>query len=169
MSDEVRIVEAEAEDSQQVLTLLKQLDKETETFTVEDDLANLTVDTEAKQLELIQQSRENLILLAMYQDEAIGLATVMKSETNEFGEVGVAVLSEFWGQGLGTALMEETLTWGESFSWLSGLVLTVQARNLSAEHIYKKLGFEEIDRNKKGFRDKNGASFETIDMKLTFS
>ncbi|AMV60002.1 Acetyltransferase [Pediococcus damnosus] len=169
MSDEVRIVEAEAGDAKQVLDLLKQLDQETETFTVEDDLDNLTVDTESQQLKIIQASRENLILLAKYQGQSIGLATVMKSDTDEFGEVGVAVLSDFWGQGLGTALMEETLTWGETFSWLSGLVLTVQARNVTAAHIYTKLGFKEIKRNKKGFRDKSGILFETIDMKLAFN
>ena len=116
MSEEVTIVEATREDADEVLKLLKQLDQETETFTVEDDLNKLTAATEEKQLELIQQSRENLILLAKYQGHAIGLASVMKDETTELGEVGVAVLKSFWNQGLGTALVEETITWGESLA-----------------------------------------------------
>lgn len=169
MSEEVTITEATREDASAVLTLLKQLDEETETFTVEDDLTKLTVDIEACQLELIQQSHENLVLLAKYQNQAIGLATVMKDETHKLGEVGVAVLKSFWNQGLGTALVEETITWGKSFSWLPGLMLTVQKRNQGARHIYKKLGFEEIQSNKKGFQDKNGIFYAMVDMQLQFS
>lgn len=169
MSEEVAIVEATREDADEVLKLLKQLDQETETFTVEDDLNKLTATTEEKQLELIQQSRENLILLAKYQGHAIGLASVMKDETTELGEVGVAVLKSFWNQGLGTALVEETITWGESFSWLPGLMLTVQERNQGAYHIYRKLGFKDIQRNKIGFHDKNGIPYATVDMQLLFS
>ncbi|GEL14684.1 GNAT family N-acetyltransferase [Pediococcus cellicola] len=169
MSEEVTIAQATSEDAQQVLTLLKKLDQQSDTFVVEEDLTQLTPAYESQQLQLIQQSRENLILLAKYEQQAIGLVSVIKNEENDLGEIGVAVLKEFWNQGLGTALVEEAITWGNTFSWLDGLFLTVQERNAAAYHIYQKLGFTEIKRQKMGFRSKNGIPYPTIDMQLRFN
>lgn len=48
-------------------------------------------------------------------------------------------------------------------------MLTVQERNQGAYHIYRKLGFKDIQRNKIGFHDKNGIPYATVDMQLLFS
>ncbi|WP_412988584.1 GNAT family N-acetyltransferase [Pediococcus siamensis] len=167
--EDVQLVEAGARDAQAVLELLTQLDGQSETFTVEDDLSQLSEAAEAKQLALIQESRENLIFLAKYQGQAIGLVTIIEMPDSHLGELGVAVLKPYWNQGLGTALVEESLTWGQTFSWLDGFFLTVQARNKAAYHIYQKLGFKEIAHNKNGYHDKKGNRYPTIDMQLLFN
>ena len=46
----------------------------------------------------------------------------------------------YWGNGLGSILMEEAIEWAQSSGSIRRLQLTVQKRNLAAVHLYKKAG-----------------------------
>ena len=45
------------------------------------------------------------------------------------GEIGLSILKDYWGMGLGSLLLEELLEWISEVGLLTRLELTVQARN----------------------------------------
>lgn len=135
---------AHKQDAAQVLALLRLLQVESDTFTISPEFATLTVDSEAHNIDQISQTTDHLILLAWLADEPIGIATISRVAHSEFGELGIAVRKPYWHQGLGTALLDETLNWAGHYSTLAGLVLEVFASNTHAITLYQKAGFNVV-------------------------
>ncbi|MCM0598693.1 GNAT family N-acetyltransferase [Periweissella fabalis] len=143
---EVSIRPAIPTDAAALLELLKQLQTESSTFEVANNLNELTIAKETHQIELIQATTTNIILVAALDDQLIGVATAIeRNDHSNTSELGVAVLKEFYNNGLGTALVDELIYWAESYSTLDKLVLTVLNNNTAAIKIYEKLGFEDND------------------------
>lgn len=141
---EVSIRPATPDDAKNLLNLARQLQTESSTFELGINIDELTVADEAHQIELIQNTTTNIILVAALGDELIGLATAIERPNHSnTSELGVAVLTDVQNNGLGTALVDEIIYWAESFSTIDALFLTVKADNLPAVKIYEKLGFED--------------------------
>lgn len=169
MAEEVVDVRpAEVTDAAQLLALLAQLGRESNTFTVDDGIEELSETDEAEQIERISGTTTNVIFVAVLGDRLIGVSTVQTSTdfSAAQGEVGVAVLKEFWGMGLGTALVEEILDWARNYSSLERLVLTVQLRNTRAAKLYQHLGFENCTATSYEVVDPTGQRVAAIDMSL---
>lgn len=169
MAEEVVDVRpAEVTDAAQLLALLAQLGRESNTFTVDDGIEELSETDEAEQIERISGTTTNVIFVAVLGDRLIGVSTVQASTdfSAAQGEVGVAVLKEFWGMGLGTALVEEILDWARNYSSLERLVLTVQLRNTRAAKLYQHLGFENCTATSYELVDPTGQRVAAIDMSL---
>lgn len=144
MAEEVDFRLAEPSDGQAILDLLKVLQGESDTFLVDSDLDDITAADEAQQINLINHSRTNLMAVATYGSELLGIVTV-DSIDNGAGEVGVAVLAGYQGYSIGTNLMELAIDWATDFSSLDQLVLTVFSKNEPAIHVYYKVGFHDTD------------------------
>ena len=158
MAEEVVDVRpAEVADAAQLLALLAQLGRESNTFTVDEGIEDLSETDEQAQIERINGTTTNIIFVATLDSRLIGVSTVQ-------GEVGVAVLKEFWGMGLGTALIEEVLDWARNYSSLERLVLTVQLRNVRAVKLYQHLGFENCTATSYDVVDPTGKRVPAIDM-----
>ena len=169
MAEEVVDVRpAEVTDAAQLLALLAQLGRESNTFTVDDGIEELSETDEAEQIERISGTTTNVIFVAVLGDRLIGVSTVQASTdfSAAQGEVGVAVLKEFWGMGLGTALVEEILDWARNYSSLERLVLTVQLRNTRAAKLYQHLGYENCTATSYEVVDPTGQRVAAIDMSL---
>ncbi|AYG36593.1 N-acetyltransferase [Lactiplantibacillus pentosus] len=169
MAEEVVDVRpAEVTDAAQLLALLAQLGRESNTFTVDDGIEELSETDEAEQIERISGTTTNVIFVAVLGDRLIGVSTVQASTdfSAAQGEVGVAVLKEFWGMGLGTALVEEILDWARNYSSLERLILTVQLRNTRAAKLYQHLGFENCTATSYEVVDPTGQRVAAIDMSL---
>ncbi|MHB1394294.1 MAG: GNAT family N-acetyltransferase [Clostridia bacterium] len=59
------------------------------------------------------------------------------------GEFGVSVLKEYWGNGIGTELIKYLIKWSKKSGVIRKINLRVRTDNVSAIHVYKKLGFTE--------------------------
>lgn len=139
---EVGIRAAQPNDAGVMLAMLKQLQTESDFFELDTELDQVSAASEARQIELLNASGTNLILLATAGTQLIGIATVQQV-SDVTGEVGVAVLNDYQGMGLGTMLVDELLNWQLHYSELQRLVLEVKKANLPAIHIYHKLGFKQ--------------------------
>ncbi|MFC6169722.1 GNAT family N-acetyltransferase [Loigolactobacillus jiayinensis] len=164
MSDEVTLRPATPADAAALLSLLGQLAQETPFLLT--DIADLqvAVDVEAAQLQQLAQADNNVLFVAVLGDELVGMARVTASaapEIQHIGEIGVAVLHEFWGYGLGTALLEEVLAWAQANPLIRRLELTVQERNQRAYQLYQKLDFQVEGKTVRGFYDAE-AGFQTL-------
>lgn len=151
--NEVSIRPAVPTDATAILNLLRQLQTESDTFVVANNLDTLTSEHEASQIDLIQNTTTNIIFVAAFGDELVGIATAIeRDDHSNTSELGVAVLATVQGNGLGTALVDEIIYWAETFSTIDALMLTVKNDNVPAVKIYEKFGFEDIATNNNDIR-----------------
>ncbi len=82
-------------------------------------------------------------------------------------EVGLAILKDYWGQGLGRKLMELLVQWGRDRG-LRKMYLKTFDGNDRAIAIYDSLGFKIEARLRQDFRRNDGTFGDTIIMSLNY-
>ena len=80
-------------------------------------------------------------------------------------EFGVAVSKEYWGLGLGKALLDACVNCAKEAGYAQ-LELSVVAENERAVSLYKKAGFVEYGRNPRGFNSRISGFQELVYMLL---
>lgn len=140
MSEEVGIIlrEAVPGDAKDILLMMGQVNKETEFLVLDEAELLLPPETLEEELDYIYESNNNLLLLAIYEGTIIGTASVKADSQfrlSHVGEVGISILQEYWGMGLGTLMLEEIISWAKEMGVLFRLELDVQVRNERAVHL----------------------------------
>jgi RimJ/RimL family protein N-acetyltransferase len=115
------------------------------------------------------RSEDNCHMLLARDGESIaGVATVHGVPYSKFrhrGELGITVLREQWGRGIGTRLMEEMLGWARANEKMTTLDLYVNSENAPATALFKRFGFTERGRKTRDFFYE-GRYVDTIFMEL---
>ncbi len=93
--------------------------------------------------------------------EAVGAKYKLKHRA----ELGIAILKEYWGLGIGKALMEACIECAKDAGYTQ-LELNVVAENERAVSLYKKMGFVEYGRNLRGFNSRVSGYQEIVYMLL---
>lgn len=93
--------------------------------------------------------------------EAVGAKYKLKHRA----ELGIAILKEYWGLGIGKALMEACIECAKEAGYTQ-LELNVVAENERAVSLYKKMGFVEYGRNPRGFNSRVSGYQEVVYMLL---
>ena len=93
--------------------------------------------------------------------EAVGAKYKLKHRA----ELGIAILKEYWGLGIGKALMEACIECAKDAGYTQ-LELNVVAENERAVSLYKKMGFVEYGRNPRGFNSRVSGYQEIVYMLL---
>ncbi len=93
--------------------------------------------------------------------EAVGSKYKLKHRA----ELGIAILKEYWGLGIGKALMEACIECVKNAGYTQ-LELNVVAENERAVSLYKKMGFVEYGRNPRGFNSRVSGYQEVLYMLL---
>ncbi len=143
-SFELELTVAESYHAKELLQYAKQIGSETEFLSFGPEGIPLSVDQEALYLEAVLESSNQLMLIALDKDKIIGLASVGASDNPKLkhvGEIGISVLKEYWGYGIGSILLDEMITWAWQTDCLIRLELDVVATNEKAIHLYEKFGF----------------------------
>ena len=163
----ITLREAVPEDAEQLLRIMKTLDNQTPFLLVNQQSLNHDNNYMAEQIDYIYEQDNQLILLAFNHDELIGVATVM-GETDEpvkhIGEIGISILQDYWGCGLGSLMLEEIIYWAEETTIIKRLEIKVQERNQRAIHLYQKMSFEVEGTIRRGFLSENGDYLDIILM-----
>lgn len=147
MSEAVDLIIREAlpEDAEAVLTVMEQISQETEFLVMDEQGLELTPELLAHHLAAIYDSPNNFLLLAYNGQTLIGTASIRGSEEKRvahIGEIGLSILKDYWGIGLGSVLMEELIDWSETSGCIRRLELTVQNQNTRARRLYEKFDFQ---------------------------
>jgi RimJ/RimL family protein N-acetyltransferase len=103
-------------------------------------------------------------MLAEVEGKPIGSIHVERSR-HGFGEIGMAVLKEWRGRGVGSALLAAAIEWARA-EGLHKLSLEVFPHNEAAIGLYRKFGFVEEGRLVKQYRRQNGELWDVIQMGL---
>ncbi|MGM0166094.1 hypothetical protein IGI39_001051 [Enterococcus sp. AZ135] len=164
---EITIREAIPDDAGNLLSVSRQIAEETDFLIMDEVGLGLNEEMLSLQLADLYESENNILLLALADKKIIGMASVKSAPeftVTHIGEIGISVIKEFWGIGLGSALLDEVIYWSEHVSSLRRLELTVQKRNERAIHLYQKFGFNTEATMERGARDVQGAFLDVLLM-----
>ena len=113
---------------------------------------------------------ENEIEILAFKDGILaGIAGIdavgAKYKVKHRAEFGISILKEYWGFGIGRALINACVQCAKEAGYVQ-LELDVVADNTRAIALYQSVGFQEYGRNPKGFRSKTAGFQELVYMRL---
>lgn len=135
---------AAEEDAEMLLDYLKTTCGETPWLAWGPEEVTMTVQEEKAFIRGQNESPANLMLLAFWDGEHAGNASLMGFSMARYrhrAQLAVALYQKFTGRGIGTILLEELIAAARKMG-LEQLELEVAAHNTGAIALYKKLGFE---------------------------
>lgn len=142
----IEIRPAVKEDGKALLEYVEVISGESDNLTFEPGEFKATVEQEESFLEHMA-GQENAIYLIAYNGKKIvgslNFSGGSRPRIAHTGEFGVSVLKEYWGNGIGTRLIEYLLEWCREGKTIRKVNLRVRTDNHNAIHVYKKLGFAE--------------------------
>src|SRR5207245_145447 len=103
-------------------------------------------------------------LVAVADGEVIGSIHVAPTR-HGYGEIGMALLREWRGRGVGSALMAAAIEWARG-QGPHKLSLGVFPHNAAGIALYRKFGFVEEGRRVKHYRRQSGELWDSIEMGL---
>lgn len=166
---EAELRSAAVSDAEAVLDNFNQAHAETDFLLSYPGEKTFTVAEEADFLREKEESPDEVEIAAFIDGRIAGTAGINsvghREKIQHRAEVGISILQEFWGLGIGRALMEACIECAENAGY-SQLELSVVADNQRAYALYEKLGFCEFGRNPRGFRSRTGEYQELVDMRL---
>ncbi|MEN6309768.1 MAG: GNAT family N-acetyltransferase [Anaerohalosphaeraceae bacterium] len=128
---------------------------------------SFTMEALWRRLSRYQTANSGILLTAWLDDKVIGIAEIscdMQAAGAYSGRVGVCVLTEYRGVGIGSALMYSLIGWARNHPTLEMLTLSVPADNRIARLLYEKTGFQEEGRLTKATQSANGQFIDAIMM-----
>ena len=133
------------------------------------DENSFDAEQEAKFLKEKTESPNEIEIVALVDGVVAGTAGIeavgAKHKLKHRAELGIAILKEYWGLGLGKALMEACIECAKEAGYTQ-LELNAVAENERAVALYKKMGFVEYGRNPRGFNSRVSGYQEVVYMRL---
>lgn len=133
------------------------------------DENSFDAEQEARFLEEKTNSPDETELIALVDGKVAGTAGIervgKKYKVKHRAELGISLLREYWGLGLGRALAAACIRCAREAGYIQ-LELNVVADNERALSLYRSLGFVEFGRNPKGFNSRESGYQELVYMLL---
>lgn len=144
-SEDVVIRSIKPTDAAALLRLARQLQTETSFVTFDNGL-ELDEQSEALEINAVLNSPNNAMFVAALGEQLIGFVRISAASDYHMchiGELGIAVLKDYWHYGLGHLLMATAIDWVQHTPMIHRLELTVQQRNQRAIALYHEFGFQD--------------------------
>ena len=125
------------------------------------------LDAQIKFISNTIESEDILMLTAFVDGKLAGNCSISFNnsiKTRHRGEIGVGILKEYWGLGIGSAIFTEIIKSAQSRDGVELLELEVIEGNERAIALYKKFGFEIVAEISDAIRLKDGTSLKEITM-----
>lgn len=166
---ECRLRNGTAKDGADALAIFLLTHAETDYLLSYPDESGASVEEEASFLQSRADSPDEIELLAEVGGKVVGLGGIERVGKCEKvrcrAEFGVSVAREFWGLGIGRALLKACVECAKAAGYAQ-LELAVVAENKSAIALYESAGFVEYGRNPRGFRSRLTGWQELLLMRL---
>lgn len=148
------------DDAADVLDFLHATAEETAFLTSYPEEITITVEEEAKKLSTMQTDPLSTMIAVFYETRLIGLASLSpvanRSKLIHRATIGIAILSDFWGMGIGGLLINE-LSCAAAQAGYEQIELGVHRNNSRAIKLYQRYGFEVYGRLDKAIKFKDGS------------
>lgn len=154
------------DDGAAMLEYLKTTCSETPFLLRSPDECDLTVESEQEFLQSMLDSKTTVMIVCIVDGKIAGNCQISRKtwrKNSHRGSIGIALVREFWGLGIGTAMFEELIsiakTWG-----LSQVELEVFEGNHRAIALYEKMGFETVAAIPNAIRLEDGTMLKEFTM-----
>lgn len=157
---------AAASDAALLLDYLKTVGSETDNLTFGAEGLPFTVEQETQLLKRTAHDPRSRFFLALDGERIVGNACVDGSANPRFQHrrsLAITVLREYWGNGIGSALMERMIAFAKQ-TGAELLTLEVRADNARAKALYAKHGFTRFGTFPKYF--KIGGQYFDVDCMM---
>jgi RimJ/RimL family protein N-acetyltransferase len=166
---EVCIRTPAAEDAPRVIRYLKAVFVDDRFFMTTEEEAQKWQEPEREQKILHENYLDDnkLILATEMNQRIVSLSNVHAGERNRnrhVGQMGISILPEYRGNGLGTAVMQAMIDWATAHPVIEKLALGVWADNVPAIALYEKMGFVEEGRKVREVKYADGQYDDCICM-----
>lgn len=118
-----------------------------------------TPEKEAQWIEQNNASGNSAVLVCEVDGKIAGNCEVTRSpslKVRHRATIGIALLSEFWGQGIGTKMFEEMIRIAEGWEGVTQMELEFVEGNARARALYEKMGFRIAGVHPNAIRLKDG-------------
>ena len=133
------------------------------------DENSFDVTQESQFLKEKAESENEIEIIALIGNVVVGTAGIesvgAKYKVQHRAEFGISVTKEFWGIGIGRALMDACIECARDAGYMQ-LELNVVTENVRAISMYERAGFTEYGRNPRGFNSRKTGFQEVIYMRL---
>ncbi len=166
---ECRLRNAAESDGQAVLEIFNLTHGETDYLLSYPDENSFDAVQESRFLKEKSESANEIEIVAVIDNAVVGVAGIeavgAKYKVRHRAELGISVVKEFWGLGIGQALTAACIECARAAGYVQ-LELIAVAENARALSMYEKAGFVEYGRNPKGFNSRVAGFQELVYMRL---
>lgn len=154
-------------DAEGMVGLMKQVDSQTRFLAREPNEFNTNMLQEKRIIKGVMNRKSEEWFVAIYDGKLIGQASVgIKSGKLRYRHragIALCILKEFWGIGIGSALMEKCIEWAKN-NKVEQIELEVVSTNERGRALYKKYGFEETGTIPRALKYQDGTYADEITM-----
>ncbi len=164
----VTIRKASKSDAASMIKYIDIICRESDYLTFGEGEFQMSIEQEENLIESKSKADNALFLVAEFNGEIVGNLSFnagMRKRIRHVGEFGVSVRGDYWGLGIGRALIEYLIDWAEEAGIVRKINLRVRTDNENAIKLYKSLGFEMEGRLSRDFMIDN-EFFDTYQMGL---
>ena len=124
-----------------------------------EECGKYTPEGEKKLFEQKNASPNEAMIMCIVDGRVVGnceISFFRGMKTRHRASIGIALISEFWNQGIGTKMFEEMIRLAETREEVTQLELEFVEGNARARHLYEKMGFRIAGVHPNAIRLKNG-------------
>lgn len=157
------------EDSENVITCLENIFSDDRFFgsTLEEITSQASIEKANERTESFNAHKNKLLLIAEIDKQIVSLSDVQcgeKKRNQHVGHIGISILKQYRGIGLGTAIMQTIIDWATAHPAIEKLSLCVYTANTPAIALYEKMGFVEEGRKIREVKFADGSYDDCICM-----
>lgn len=163
------IEKANYKDADAILQYMRQIGGETDNLTFGSEGFSCTVEEEADHIKQLENSHDDVMFVAKDNGKIIGDASLSRlpRRMKHRGELGVAVVQEYWNRSIGSQLMREVINFAKE-NHFEIIELQVRSDNTPAIHLYEKFGFQKIGTHPSFFKiGEEEISFDYMCLRLS--
>jgi len=143
-SRDLLVRHAKADDAAALLEYIEKISRETDFLSFGPGEFGVSLSEEMEFLQRCQSAENELFILATIEDKIVGVLTFAGGKRHRMrhsGELGMSVLKDYWGLGIGSLLMDTLIAWARESNLVTKLNLRVRTDNERAVSLYRHKGF----------------------------
>lgn len=142
---DLTIRQARPQDGEKLLAYLKKIGGETDNLSFGQEGLPLSIQEEEAYIQSMADQAGALICLAFKQKDLVANVSLnpLPGRMDHRAEISLSVLKDYWGQGLGSRLLEKALAYARD-QGLEFIDLDVATDNTRAIRLYEKFAFKKL-------------------------
>ncbi len=132
-----------------------------------EECGKYTPEGEKKLFEQKNESPNEAMIMCIVDGKVVGnceISFFKGMKTKHRASIGIALISDFWNQGIGTKMFEEMIRLAESREGVMQIELEFVEGNDRARHLYEKMGFRITGVRPNAIRLKDGTLLNEYTM-----